>query len=100
MILNFLVSCKKSDVTETKQQNQETQRERVTLTENIKKSNKAGCDHKLMKVTILPHPPDYDVATSIEFCFYEKINGIFRFYSGNKPLNAILEIDDENSIKW
>ncbi|TGK78996.1 hypothetical protein EHQ24_15725 [Leptospira noumeaensis] len=78
----------------------ESKVEKENFIEISKKAVKSTCEHKLMKVTILPHPPNFDEARLIDFCFYEKINGSFKFYSGNQPTKAILEIDDESSIKW
>lgn len=99
LLVSLLLNCKKTD-----NSNQEIIAEKENEPKGISKESlqgkKKNCYHPLMKVTILPHPPNFDTARSIDFCYYLKVNQEFHFYSSLGLVKPFLVVDDENSIKW
>ncbi len=58
------------------------------------------CRHKLMKVKILPHPPETLEGKVIQFCFFEEENGIYTFYKDSSKSNKLAVVPDKESILW
>lgn len=66
----------------------------------LKEEKPEGCPHTLMRIVVLPHPPNFPREKSLDFCFYRKTGGSYSFYNSISQDEKPVVIQDLGSLRW